>query len=821
PGLAGQPRGTHDSTRREDHLYAPFSSKLEWLFARWAKLRGPSQTALDEFLAIPEFRERLRLTFKTSRKLNKMIDGQLPGRPEFQYEEVSVAGQLYPFFRRDILQCIHALYGDPDFARDMIYAPERHFEDPEGTQRVYHEMNTGKWWWKTQDILEARKRGATLIPLILSTDRTQLTLFGSKMAYPVYMTIGNIPKHIRRKPSRRAQILIAYLPDSKLKLIVNKASRRRTLANLFHSCLQRILSPIETTGVDGMEVTGGDGIRRRGHPIFALFVGDYPEQTLVAGCKYGECPKCQVLKGELGSAMVPLLARDLNATLDVLATAETDPSHYAATCRDARIKPIYHPFWENLPYSNIYTSIVPDILHQLHQGILKHLILWLVKAYSAAELDARCQRLPPSRTVRLFKQGITTLSRITGKEHDEMCRILLGTIADARLVSGLNSVRLLTAVRALLDFITISQYPIHSANSLQQLTDALDTFHENKTIFIDLNIREHFYIPKLHFCRHYADAIVSYGTTDNYNTQHTERLHCDFAKQAYKASNDRDELFQMTAWLERHEKILQQDRSITLQHELDSQSSTGHQIPKLRPSRHVTMAKEPSKYSVPLDSIVNDYGATYLRDALARFIVQTNSPYLTRAQVEQRSLYTFLPFLALPVFHRIKFRDANNVIIDAIHVQPARKDKQGRFVPARFDTALVNSSDEASLNKNIHDYRVARIRVVFSLKPKAIKQLFLPQINVPQHLAYVEWFTPFRNQPEPHHLMYRVSHALRDGCRLASIIPVSKITHSVHLFPLFGPVAPREWTTDTVLEECQSFLLNSHSSREMFLLSRS
>ncbi len=94
-------------------------------------------------------------------------------------------------------------------------------------------------------------------------------------------------------------------------------------------------------------------------------------------------------------------------------------------------------------------------------------------------------------------------------------------------------------------------------------------------------------------------------------------------------------------------------------------------------------------------------------------------------------------------------------------------------------------------------------------------------INVPQHLAYVEWFTPFRDQPEQHHLMYKVSHAQRDGYRLASIIPVSKITHSVHLFSLFGPVAPREWTTDTVLEECQSFLVNSHSSREMFLLTRS
>jgi hypothetical protein len=79
-----------------------------------------------------------------------MIDGQLPSRPKFQYEEVSIAGQSYPFFVQDIVQCIRALYSDPDFAHDMVHAPERHFEDPKGKKRIYHEMNTGKWWWKTQ-----------------------------------------------------------------------------------------------------------------------------------------------------------------------------------------------------------------------------------------------------------------------------------------------------------------------------------------------------------------------------------------------------------------------------------------------------------------------------------------------------------------------------------------------------------------------------------------------------------------------------------------------------------------------------------------------
>jgi hypothetical protein len=81
------------------------------------------------------------------------------------------------------------------------------------------------------------------------------------------------------------------------------------------------------------------------------------------------------------------------------------------------------------------------------------------------------------------------------------------------------------------------------------MKDALEQFHENKSIFIDLKIQSHFNIPKIHNMHHYPDDITLFGTTDNYNTEQTERLHIDMAKNAYRASNCHDEYPQMTIWL--------------------------------------------------------------------------------------------------------------------------------------------------------------------------------------------------------------------------------------------------------------------------------
>ena len=297
------------------------------------------------------------------------------------------------------MECIKTLFGDPELAEHLILTPERHYVDEDQTIRHYCDLYTGKWWWSTQQEIEKESPGATIIPVIISSDKTQVTLFKNKAAYPIYMTIGNIPKHIRRKPSHQSQVLIGYLPTTKLEHITNDASRRRTIANLYHASVKYILKPLEEVGEAGRPMKTGAGSWHRCHPLYAIFSGDYQEQVLATMCKYTECPQCDIDHDKMGEGGAFKL-RDANTVLDALESFDPEnPGEFVQKCKEAKIKPIVNPFWKDLPYSDPFQAISPDLLHQVFQGLVKYLVAWLTKAYGAAELDARCRRLPPNHHI--------------------------------------------------------------------------------------------------------------------------------------------------------------------------------------------------------------------------------------------------------------------------------------------------------------------------------------------------------------------------------------------------------------------------------------
>lgn len=402
-----------------------------------------------------------------------------------------------------------------------------------------------------QDMLP---EGHTLGALIISTDKTQLTQFsGSRQAYPVYITLGNIPSSLRRKPSEQACILLAYLPVEKVTrsgLSKNEVSSR--YQRLFHAAMAELLKPLVEAGKHGVQMASGDGRLWMVHPIIAAYVADYPEQCLVTCSKSTSCPKCQAGFDDLDSDQsFPL--RTHKTTLGSLSIAKgiaTSNTDYRELCYTMNVNPnVLKPFWADLPFTNIHLSQTPDILHQLYQGVLRHLIDWCQRLLSDEEFDARIRRLPPGLGLRHFKNGISVLSQISGTERKNMGKILLACVVD-RLPA-----QAVTAVRSILDFIYLAQYRTHDEDTLGYMTEALKRWRDNKDVFIRLKVREHFNIPKFHALVHYVDMIKLLGTTENFNTEMFERLHIEFAKKGWRASNHREEFPQMTEWVNRQERI--------------------------------------------------------------------------------------------------------------------------------------------------------------------------------------------------------------------------------------------------------------------------
>ena len=98
--------------------------------------------------------------------------------------------------------------------------------------------------------------GATIAPVILASDKTTLSrMSGDKPAWPVYPTLGNTDKAVRRRPSLHATVLLEYLLVPKLECFSGK---RRSLegARLFHASMRAMLAGC------GWEGGRRDGLRR-------------------------------------------------------------------------------------------------------------------------------------------------------------------------------------------------------------------------------------------------------------------------------------------------------------------------------------------------------------------------------------------------------------------------------------------------------------------------------------------------------------------------------------------------------------------------------
>lgn len=424
--------------------------------------------------------------------------------------------------------------------------------------------------------------------------------------------------------------------------------------------------------------------------------------------------------------------------------------------------------------------------------------------------------------LRHFKNGISCVSQWTGREHKEMEHVIVAVFA------GIVNTKALKAVCAAVDFIYYAQYQRHTDITLAKMQDALDVFHLHKDVFAELHPGESFNIPKLHSMLHYINSIRSLGTADGYNTESPERLHIDFAKEAYRASNTVDYVTQMTKWLQRREAI---DHHSAYLDWISMSKSNGMQDSSIttpsgiKPGHAYHLPKTCSFPSIPASCLISVFGAEDFVPVFQGFLNKHKPNSIFSASISDRfDVYKSIMVILPSVPHISDQKQMHK--LRACCIIPSH-DICKPDTPAHFNTALI--VQDQNLHKELGGLhgmcyghlcernltcdlftglRVAQICIIFTL-PSHYSMF-------PHQLAYIEWFWPFSTIDETVG-MYKVARSTCNRARHSAVIGMNEILQACHLAPKYRSTpVDLSWTYLNVIEKLNKFFLNHYCDFHLF-----
>ncbi|KAI6011853.1 hypothetical protein BKA83DRAFT_4466641 [Pisolithus microcarpus] len=683
-------------------MWAPFHTEGEWDLVHFL-MKNVGQTKMDDTQSFLKCVNKLHMGPAWSCEMIDMC-GDIVG------EDGTLKHEQLELWHHNPIKCVQDLMGNPTFQDAMSYVPQHAHMDANGENHIYDEMWTRNWWWDVQSRLP---EGAVVTLVILSSDKTTLSQFsGDKKAWPVYLTIRNISKDVRRQVSLHAMVLIGYLPVSKLECF-QKKSQSLVGYRLFHHLMSLLLRPLAEAGHHGREMVCANGYLRHVHPILAAYIADFPEQCLVACNKESRCPWCLVQSNKHGN-LEEWASRSMADTLKTLYRMRKNKRLCKFDAEGLRV--VFNPFWKDLPFTDTFACLTPDILHQLHKGIFHdHLVQWCMSIIGEKEMDAHFQAMTQYPSLRQFKKGISSVSQWTGTEHKEMERVFVG------LLVGAVDDRVLLVAHSLLDFIYYVQLQHHMDITLAAMEEILKMFHHHKHVLVELGVHQDFNMPKIHSPQHYVTLIRALGSADGYNTEYLERLHIDYAKDSYHASNKCDYVEQMALWLQHQEAIHYKTTYLAWRRPRAVGFGSGFK------GAHYKVAKTASRHQVSIASIESDYNALDFLPALEQFLIS-----------DCFDVYNHLYIATGP-----SVISGHGRILQKIHVSP-QITARGRKAetPARFDTVFMMDEERPRTDCPI-------INCIYLLTPSVVQVIFkLPKHlgTSPHPLAYVEWFTTLQQQ---------------------------------------------------------------------------
>ncbi|KAJ7808909.1 hypothetical protein B0H14DRAFT_3090219 [Mycena olivaceomarginata] len=814
-------RHTND---RQNNLYYPFASADEWEVASYLARSNMTVVQIDEFLKL-RLTAKMNLSFQSAKDLRSRIESLPPG-PQWKAKSWKTdhpTKKPLTLYYRDPLECLQSLLANPLIQDYIEYTPFRLWSEAGRLFRVYTDWLSGDHAWDLQDKLPV---GATLLGVVLSSDKTQITtMTGNRSAYPVLLTLANLFKEFRSKASHHAFQLLCIVPIADF-IERNKELRGVLVNRLFHAILDFVLEPLKKTAQIGATAA---------HTLAQL--------------------------RELEKLADPL---------DELAT-------YVKNAKAVGLNGVHKPFWADYPMADPAIFLTPEILHHWLKMFWDHLCKWCIQAVGAAEIDFRFSVLRPHTGMRHFKGGISKGKQTTGREHRDIQRYLVPVIA------GVVSKPFLTSIASLNDFFYVGQAPEIDDEVLETMDMLLNRFHAHKAGIMDAKARkgkngpiENWYIPKLEFLQSVVPAIRASGVPLQWSADVTEHAHITLIKDPASNTNNQNYEPQFAG------VDFRQDYSDAL---AGLQDDDGNDDGDGEPSRLVnstsqlldlidpvvrlagtgrkkvdyfrtssllaagTFPKAPTPFrtfaspdnntafhlnrdhvgrQLQLDAAVTLFKIPDLLRALQTYLHRhQEGSQLSSLDIGGRipAANTHLPFHKIEVWHsvRIQSRSFHNQdnILEPETVNAAPPDSH--WETGRRDMVIVNHDLKYKWPKSgIEGHTICQLCMIFRVVPNHGRPV---PPGTTGFLAYVQRFDIIPQQinkrsvvcPEPASGMYQLKRARRaDGSRMGDIIPLDRLRVAVELTPCFGKRADPRLTKQNSLDYLDEFWLSKWFNKELF-----
>lgn len=387
---------------------------------------------------------------------------------------------------------------------------------------------------------------------------------GGRMAHPLLISLANLDMGFRMKASNHAFILLALLPVPKF--IHRNRKMRGVLENrLIHECMDFVLEPLKITARIGLMMSDPLGNLRYMFTPLAAAIVDTPESGLFSGVGGKTSSVTMATYKEFGDPFRHA-PRTASRTLKQLGILEKnmDPwnleEYVTLAFAKFRLNGVHRPFWRDWPLAEPHKFLTPEPLHHWHKMFWDHDAKWCIHAVGDAEIDFRFSILPPHTGYRHFKEGISNLKQVTGREHRDIQRYMVTVIA------GAVPKPFLVAVRALMDFRYLAQAPEITDATCLKIEATLKEFHDNKNAIIATGARtgknhstKGWHIPKLEFLQSVVPNIRDNGVASQWSADITERAHITEIKTPSASGNNQNHDSQICRYLDREDKCCRFD----------------------------------------------------------------------------------------------------------------------------------------------------------------------------------------------------------------------------------------------------------------------